>query len=454
MAVPLTRIVDATLNRLGGTLPAAGFGIPMGLHQLTVGQQATAYGLYSSQAAMVDAGIPTTSTAYAWATVVLQQTPRPAQWVIGRRTPGTAQVETVTIVTAADGTWTLDEDGTPVYSFIAAGTATEIQIAAGLEAQIRDDPDSRYTVEAVATISSDFEVTAKIAGDPFVLTITPFGGGAGTVVNDTANAAAGDVSDSLDAIAAESENFFRFTIDTRNNTDILEASSWAAARRYNKEFFAQTSDPKMIIADDLSSIGSLLFAQSYRNTHLSYHSADGAFNDGAIAGRASAFDMDTVGTRFTYALMQLTGVTTDNLTDGQVTFIEANHGNSYVLVAGGGPATFTGIGVDDQFFDLEDTDSWLKNRIQEAIGAKLLLTNGVPFDNEGINAINGAGKGVMQRGVTIGHLSGDTPLTNTFPLSNQITPQDKSARILRDIVYGGTYSGFIHTVLVTVNVQI
>lgn len=453
--VPLTRIVDATLNRLGGTLPAAGFGIPMGLHQLTPAQQATAYGLYSSQAAMVDAGIPTTSRAYEWATRLLQQTPRPAQWVIGRRVPGVAQVETVTIVTTEDGTWTLDEDGVPVYAFIAAGAADDVAVAAGLEAQIRADPNSRYTVSATPTTTSDFEVTAKIAGDAFILTITePGGPGAGTVVNATPNTVAGDVTTALDAVEAESNNFFRFTIDTRNNTDILAAASWAAARRYNKEFFAQTSDPLMIVAEAGTSIGALLFAQSYGNTHLSYHSSDGVFNDGAIVGLASAFDMDTVGTRFTYNNMQLTGVSTDSIGDSQVTFVEANHGNSYVQVFGGGPATFTGIGVDDQFFDFEDTDSWLKNRIQEAIGAKLLLTAGIPFDNEGINAINGAGRGVMERGKTIGHLSGDVPLTNSFPLSNEITPQDKAARILRDVTYGATYAGFIHTVRVTVNVQI
>jgi hypothetical protein len=210
----------------------------------------------------------------------------------------------------------------------------------------------------------------------------------------------------------------------------------------------------MIVAEAGTSIGALLSAFSYGNTHLSYHSGDGAFNDAAIVGRASAFDMDTAGLRFTYALMQLIGVPVDNLTSGQVNFVTANHGNSYVQVTGGAAATFTGIGTDDQFFDLEDTDSWVKNRVQEAIGAKLLLTNGVPFDNEGINAVNGAGKGVMQRGVDIGHFTGDVPLTNTFPTSDQITPADKSARILRDVTYGATYRGFIHQVLVTITLTL
>lgn len=455
MAVPLTRVVDATINRLGGTLPAVGFGIPLGLHQLTVGQQATAYATYTSLAEMVAAGIPTTTTAHEWATIVFSQSPRPGTLAIGRRAPGTAQAETVTVTIIEDGTWSLDVGGTPIYSFIAAGGATAIQIAAGLEAQIRADSDSQFSVSTVVTTTSDFVATAKIAGDPFVMTITPPGGpGAGTVVNLTPNAAAGDVSDALDAVEAESSLFFRFSIDGRNNTDILEAASWAAARRWNKEYFAQTSDPLMILAEAGTSIGALLAAFSYGNTHLSYHSGDGAYNDGAIVGRASAFDMDTAGLRFTYALMQLIGVPVDNLTSAQVNFIEANHGNSYVQVTGGVAATFTGIGVDDQFFDLEDTDSWVKNRVQEAIGAKLLLTNGVPFDNEGINAVNGAGKGVMVRGVEIGHFSGDVALTNTFPTSDQITPADKAARILRDITYGATYRGFIHQVLVTINLTI
>ena len=453
--VPITRIVNATLTRLGGTLPAAGFGIPLGLHQLTVGEQATAYATYTNTAEMVLAGIPTTSTAHAWATVVQSQSPRPEKWAIGRRVPGTAQVETVTITTTEDGVWTLDEDGTPVYAFIVAGGADDVAVAAGLEAQIRADSESRYTVEAVATTTSDFEVTAKIAGDPFTLTISPPGGpGAGTVVNATANAAAGDVSDALDAVEVESTLFFRFSIDSRNNTDILEAASWAAARRWNKEVFAQSSDPLMIATEAGTSIGALLAAQSYGNTHLSYHSGDGAFNDGGLVGKASAFDMDTPGRRFTYANMQLIGVPVDSLVDSQVDNIEANHGNAYVQVLGATSATLPGIGVDDQFFDLEDTDSWVKNRIQEAQASLILLTNGVPFDNEGINALNGAGKGVMSRGVTIGHFNGDDPLTNSSPLSSQITPADKAARILRGLTYGAQYRGFIHKVLVTVDLKI
>lgn len=447
MAVSLNRVVSGTVNRIGQAIQARGFGTPAGLHQLTNVQQPTRYAAYASLQEMTDAGIPTSSTAYEWASIISSQEPSPERWVIGRRGAGVAQVETVTITVVEDGEWFLNVDAVPTYKYIASGGATDVEIAVGLHAQILADQFAQITVDPTPPVAANFNATAKIAGDPFTLTITPPGGpGAGTVVNVTPNTVAEDVSDALDAVEAESDDFYRFTIDTRNDADILKGALWAAARRHKKFFFAQSSDPDMRVVPSGSSIGDQLNALSYGNTFLLPHKLDGTYLDAGVVGRASGADMDTVGQRITYATLQIIGVPVDDINDTELTNIDANHGNGYVQVTGAVPSTFNGKVVNGDFADLEDVDAWFLARTQESIGAFILNANVVSFDNAGIAGVKGAALSVANRGAVLAHFTPEVPPVVTAPSSHQILPADKAARILRDVKVTATYSGAIHSV--------
>jgi hypothetical protein len=79
----------------------------------------------------------------------------------------------------------------------------------------------------------------------------------------------------------------------------------------------------------------------------------------------------------------------------------------------------------------------------------------LPFTNSGIAIIQSTCLGVLNTGVTNGHYSGDVPGQPlvAVPTSNQVAGADKQNRILRNVRLEATYSGAIHHVIMTLNME-
>ncbi len=449
----IDNFVQVTVTKTSASVTRQGFGIPLGLFQVNPSIQASRYASYSSTAEMTTAGFATTDPAFLWAQTVLGQEFSPVKLAIGRRGLGTNQVDTVTITTVAVGTWDITIDSV-VYSFVADGADTELTVAQGLLDAVAADLDNSVTVPTAPLVTADFDVTAWVGGEAFVNGgITVAGGGVGTFVNTTANAAAEDITAALIAVQLENDEWYQLNIESRQDADQLLANTWVAGEI--KILVLQNDDPDVLTTAG-GDIGSQLGATNNKRTQLRWWHRVKDFMDGAMTGRAAAFQLDQPDGVGTWAIkqLQLVAPRVPALTTAEITNATNNNADVFTETGGRG-ITQTGASVEGEFMDVQTTLDWSATRIQEDVfAAKATTPTKIPFTDAGIAIIVAAVLGVLRRGVTNGHYSADDPNLPkvTAPRALDIPVADKNARVLNGVVGEAILAGAIHKTIVQVNV--
>jgi hypothetical protein len=459
----IDHFVQVTVSKTSASVTQQGFGRPLwlGLVDPSIIPGRTA--VFSSPAELITAGAAVTDPVYLWAQTLQGQEFSPVDFMVGRRAigSGAAQVDTVTITTADAGVWPLIVDGV-TYSYTATVADTEITIAQGLmDLVLADDASltangNALRVPGGTLVAATFDITAWVAGEAFTNggLVAP-GGGAATFASATANAAVEDITDALNAVVAESDDWYGLNVESRQDADILLANTWIASQL--KVFVAQSADPDVLTTAG-GDIGTQLGATSNKRTQLFYHFKPKQFADGAMMGRALAAKLDDaapVGGQITWAVKQLGVIFVNPLNTTQLTNLVANNSETYVFTKGRG-VTWTGKSVEGEFMDVQTTLDWLQSRIGERIFA-VIATNPtkVGFDDAGIASVSAEGLGLMREGVTNAHLLGDDPdfPRATVPRSTDVSTADRNNRILRNVLFEGILQGAIHQVIVQVNVQ-
>ena len=458
----IDHFVRVTVSKTSASVTQQGFGLPLGLFQVSTSIVPNRYAVFSSPSELIDAGATVDDPVYQWALTVQGQEVSPVQFAVGRRdlfngvSDGAKQVDTVTITTAEVGLWSIDVDGV-VFSYTATASDTEITIAQGLmDAIIAYDADinsggTSVTVPGGTLVAATFDVTAWVAGESFVNggIVVP-GAGAGTFANMTANAATEDITTALNAVVAENDDWYGLTVEARQDTDILAANTWVASQL--KVFVAQSDDPDVLTTAG-GDIGNQLGATNNKRTQLMWHRKPKEFADGAMIGRALAAQLDEPNGQITWRAKQLQVITPNPLNTSQLTNLEANSADTYTTTKGRG-VVWLGQSVEGEFMDVQTTIDWTQSRMGEALFRVLATTpTKVPFDNAGIGVLKSEGLGVMNAGVANGHFLGDDPTFPrvTVPNSTDVPAADRNARILRGYLAEAVIQGAIHQVIVQVN---
>jgi hypothetical protein len=459
----IDHFVQVTVSKTSASVSKQGFGRPLWLGLVSTSIIPTRYATFASPSELITAGAAVTDPVYLWAQTLQGQSLSPVDFGVGRRAigSGAAQVETITIDTAAVGVWPYVLDGV-TYSYTAAAADTELTIAQGLMDLILADDASltangnSVRVPGGTLVSASFTATAWVAGEGFTAgTLTPPGAGAVTIVATTANAAVENITDALNAVVAENDDWYGLNIESRQDADILLANTWVASQ--TKVLVTQSSDADVLTTAG-TDIGSQLGATSNTRTQLMYHFKPKQFADGAMLGRALAADLDAAapgGGQITWAAKQLAVIFTNPLNTSQLTNLEANSADTYVFTKGRG-VVWLGQSVEGEFMDVQTTIDWTKSRVGEAIFAVLATTpTKVPLDNQGISTVSGAGLGVMKEGVSNAHFLGDNPdfPRVIVPKSTDISTANRNARILPNVLYEAVIQGAVHKVIVQVNLE-
>jgi len=464
MAVPIERIVNVTVTKTSAAVSRQGFGTPLGVHQVADTIQANRFQTYSSQQELIDAGFATDSSAVEWAGVIKSQNPAPVQFAIGRRVPGTPKTYDVTITAPDVGSWVFNvADAAASYSkdygVVVTALDTNETIAEKIRTQVEQDEFAIITVPAGPIAVATFKTTAGISGVDYTLTLTPAGAGTGTTVIDDANVNPEALATCLTAINSENaKDWFLFTIDTRTDADLTAAASFASSNRFLKMFVGQTKSDDMRTGTT-PNIGDTLGALSYTNVVLMWHGADLSYLDAAMTGVAAAADLDAENGAITWANKQLVGVATSDLQTGDINNVVAQNGNVYVEIASRG-VTLDGKSVEGEFADVETTMAWAKARVQEAVFSVIATTpTKIPYEDDGIAALQAASQGVMRAGVKIRHFSGDDPAypRTRVPTAAEVRanlPADVTSRVLRNVISEAKISGAIHSTVQSVLISV
>ncbi len=454
----IDHFVQVTVTKTSASVTQQGFGRPLGLFQVSTSIIPTRYATFSSPADLITAGALTTDPVFLWAQTLQGQEVSPVDFAVGRRVEGVRQVDTVLITTADDGLWSLTIDGT-AYEFTASESDTELIIAQGLmDAILAADASLTSTGTAVTVpggtlASATFDVTAFIAGEPFVNGGIATGvAGVGTFINGTGNAIGEPITTALIAVQAENDDWYGLNIEARQDTDIEAANTWVASEL--KVLVVQSSDADILTTAG-TDIGSTLGATNNKRTQLMYHFKPKQFADGAMLGRALAAQLDEPDGQITWFAKQLQLIFPNPLNTNQLVNLEANSSDTFVTTKGRG-VVWLGQSVEGEFMDVQTTIDWTQSRVGEAVFAIISTTpTKLPFTDEGIASVKAETLGVLLLGVTNGHFTADNPLFPrvTVPRSVDASTADKNARILRGVLGEAILQGAIHQVIIQVNIE-
>lgn len=443
----INRYVQLTVNRNRPSLPSDAFGSALLLYQVDPSVQPERRKVYSSAKEVSASNLPQRVKDALSAFFGAQN--KPQSVALGRRNPGTAQVATVTVTTAAAGTFSFTLNGDTV-SFIAAASSTAQQIAEGLVAQARAYGHDVTITDPAAGV---FTITANVAGQAFTAAaFTAPGSGAGTLAATTANVAAEDLSDALDAIEAAGDDSYGLAIENRDDAAILEAAEWIESRR--RIFIAQSEDPRLK-AGTPGNIADQLAALSRKRTHVCFNEDSRDYQDIVFLAEGLSFNLDT--RRGTWEFLELAGVVPANrrqppVTGGQIDNVVKGPASIY-LTAGGRNIVEGSKMANGLFIDQVTTEDWTLSRIEAAVFSVLAGDRyGVDYDIGGAAAVEGALRSVGTIGVQANHYAAGS-VTVVIPDTATVSPAERAARCLRRVQFNYREAGSLHCVQAEINIE-
>lgn len=449
----LSDFVDVTITTVSTVLARAGFGIALILSANMTGVARTAE---CASLAEVDAvaGITTTSPEYLMATALFSQARKPTKVILGRLANAPTLSYTVKVPT-------LPSTGvvnSTVYSFyatpVASTTESLVTITSGgsaTNAAIIDALKTAFDALALSGITS----SVSGSGDSRVLiltasaTSTVFGVRVPAAMRSllwvTPNCVDAGVAADLTAIRAENDTWYcAMSPWAVGAYGIALATAIEAITDSNKIVLFGTNDTEIVqlvkggssagMADTLSDSLRVRSAIFFGDDFQSYTQA-------AIAGLLLPTDPGSE----TWAFKTLSGPTADSITPTQRTNALSYSVNVYSSVAG---VAITQMGTvsSGTFIDIVRGRDWLKTRLAEDVFELLASLIKVPFTDAGIAMVEGAIRGVLQEGVTVGLLSDSPAPAVLVPRAADVSSANKALRLLPDVTFTATLAGAIHKV--------
>ncbi len=271
-----------------------------------------------------------------------------------------------------------------------------------------------------------------------------------------------DYSVTMAAIYSESPDWFGISlVASRLVDDQLAVATWAQA---NDRMFAVSSADSDIIdvieGTDATSIAALIKNGQFFNTAVIYHSA--AATEYLDTGFVTYATQQPAGS-YTMAGKAITGITTiDALTATQEKNVFDKNASIYSNFAGSPEIDFGNVG-DGDFFDTVHFMYYSKIKLQEAIIGRMKKRGKIQYNETGFGDIQDVCTPVFEQlkintGISENGYDEDNNQnagwSMTFPDLATINPQDKSDRILRNVVINLWYTGAIHKVYMEINIVI
>jgi len=222
-----------------------------------------------------------------------------------------------------------------------------------------------------------------------------------------------------------------------NDTVATLGASWAEANK--KIFFTGSSAPEIIdggVSDDLFST---LKGLSYDRTVMCFSELGEQYAECAFPGECLPFNPGSQ----TWAYKTLSGVSPSKLTGGQSTAVRSKNGNTYETIAGVN-ITRDGKVASGQFIDIIRGQDWLEAEIQAEVFTKIVNARKIPYDDSGIQLIQGGLASALDAGVNAGVIQDG--YTISVPKFADISKTDVGNRNLPNVKFTAVLLGAIHTV--------
>ncbi len=454
MTTTLQNIVDVTVDLQTQGVTRKSFGIPCiaGFHEAW-GDQTRVYNATTilrdlvlddemgTEAPTGNIGVGT--PIYRAAASIVGGTRAPQTIVVGRLDTTFTQTVTIKVLSAADY---------QNFSFRVYHPANTL-IGGALYTDISVDGDSNATAaEIAALIDTAVDAIAGLSCDTTTdtVTITAVAGSMWYFDNIDERylqfediTADGGLVDDMDEIRTENNNWYGLILaDPNSNARItaLAADGNLATSEQIMGYTTRDGAVGTIAADDVMSL-----AQDNSNLRVfGIYSGDQTKHAAATwMGQMFATDPGSA----TWAYKTLPGIGVDDLTSAFTGYIDAKGGNWYENIAGLN-LTQTGQMSSAEWIDVIRGRDWLVARLRERIANLLFNAPKIPYTDPGIGMIEGEVIAQLEEGISQGYLAADPAPVVTVPAVADVSTADKTARVLRDVLFEATLQGAIHKVVI------
>jgi hypothetical protein len=353
-----------------------------------------------------------------------------------------------------------------VSQHVAGATPTISSVHTALLAEVTANIASQDITPGGA--SPDITGTADNAGEMFTYSarvIDPPGGTATGTLTAVLTTASTGINSDLDAILAEDDAWYGLTlaINPTPATHLANMKACGAWCQANGEriFLGQSSDANVLTATAGNDLEELAALNRSRTAYV-WHQDDTELESVGWMAYVFGTDPDVKATNWAYRPLSGISLKDPRLTTTEQNNIENQNGNVFARFGGVGVASM-GINTIGGNIDVTSTGDWLTARLQEAY-IQLLLeysTRGdkIPLTDKGFVTITNKGQGVLDRGVTVGHLNPGTDDDDIDPPSISVTPRaqmsDEDVEKRRVTVTAeGTVAGAVERVRVTMTLYL
>jgi hypothetical protein len=441
--------VNVTIDLNAVSVTRQNFGLPILLDYFSTSifsERVRTYRTSTILSALVSDGFTTTSPIYRMAQAIAGASVKVREVKVGRLALAYTQDTeiNVTSITEGDsvGCVIIDTDGTEyeAYHVVTAGQ-TWNDVAVALKAVV-DALGLAITIAAPGF--ADIRLVANNPGEIFYFH---------TNTNCTINEKTPDpgIATDLANIQIEDDEWYGILTSINSFAVVDAVAGWVETQR--KIYVAQSQDSE-IVTSGTGDIGTELKDDARFRTALIYtHAPSGRplSEYPACAWIGKTFPKDP-GSQ-TWMFKSLSGVAASLFTATELSYLVSKNVNHYVSIAGVSVTRFGTMAISaTRFIDQVRLRDWLEARIQEEVFALMASNDKLPYDDDGIDMIRGAITAVYEEGAGNSALQLTEFSFEALPADEQASG-DVLARTVRDIVFGGRFTGAIHSVYITGNVQ-
>ena len=399
---------------------------------------------------LLDLGFDSTDPIYVAVNTAFSQTPAPSEVKVGRWQCDSIKVALIDEDTVQQGVeYSVDinyydaqknvKTITGSYEAIAEDTASNVLT------QISTALGTADTEKLFSCSVSGSEVLIKASNSQTTFTVTPNERMKVTLVEQADDI---DVAKNMQLISDADDDWYGVVCTDRSDDTVLAMAAWAEGQ--TKLYGVSLSGDTIKNPESKEDIASKLMAKNYMRTPWWYHADPNEYLEAAIMARC--FSVNPGGE--TWANKQLNGVTTDDLTQGEINAITAKNGNCFVAVRNIS-VTQNGKVAGGEWIDVIRFRDWLKEEMQTDLFSMLINRDKLPFTDQGIALVESTMNKVLALGQKRGGIAqteydddGNENLgyTISVPLASSISANNKAQRVLQDCKFTARLAGAIHAI--------
>jgi hypothetical protein len=424
----LTDIIEINISRETAAVAQTNFNVPLFISAHT--KFAERARSYSSLAAVAEDFGPSDS-AYVAAQKLFGQVLTPARIVIGRRLVPSS---TVSISNATAGTYTLTINEIP-FAFVATGSNTAIQIAAGLKSAYDVTPVSGVTVtdnaDGTLTVASTIGYSLEVSAN----------------MSQANSPSTESWPTSITAVTTVDNSWYALMIESHLDSDVLAVAGQVEGM---KKVFATSSQSTDVKGNGTTDVFAKLKALAYQRTFGLYSAtADSEFPEAAWVG----YQLQEQPGSNTWAYKALSGATVSVLTDTESTNIHNKNATTYENV-GGLNSTIGAKMFGGEWIDVIIFVDWLEARMKERLWSRMVNSKKIPFTAAGAAIIEAEIRAQLNDGIRVGGLAQSPSPTVNVPDVLTLSTNARAQRIFEGITFEARLSGAIHFVKIAGTVTV